>query len=785
MTEPQRPESPSPLADLLEQRQSLTAEHVREAVLELLKFYSARGRYFRRSLFRSPTNSRVDQFNNASVMASSSILHSLRALPRLFDEKRRRKIENLCLDSLRRYLNPKAVYPATSSDAFGDFNPFACAFLLKEVLRHSNLCQPLPPLALRLSVRAILAYLRTSYTFDPSRMVQIFGARSMWSLPENHPIVVFRCIDALNELRAFMVTKRPSNDWTRRLFVRLSPTGIRTIVGSATQKVRREVRRRLQWIERDLTTSYSWAPLRTEHVADQLTRVLEEYEAWTFTLADAEVARHRRQLPTESDPSALAALTAIIAISSKAATHTQLIENLRALFENLEPRGTWSAGRPFFYDETGGAYHCVSIEIGCIALRAIMALDERLPRLAMDRVYDELHERVFVVHRWIEAERRTIVVDNKPALFVLDARKSSECKGWANDRSPGVNRIDSWMAALVIDFLCSDYVLRKNLLRRLILNKYPVILNESCTPRWDGFVDPDLGDAGSAKKKIAAACLKATPEKRAVSILLYGPPGTSKTTLVRALAGELGYDLLQLSAGDFVADGFELLENWARRIFRDLSRLENVLVLFDEMDPLIRGRLGRLKDLGTTISDYVIPGMLPKLQDFRDYCVRSNMVFVIVTNFRDVVDRAASRGGRIDLECLILPYTRKARSRQLEELIVAADVTVNAQWQSVIGQLVNQSALMVYRDLLKMAEALLDEYRSKGGNRNAVRAAAASPRVRAAAVARTVRLDEYRPRSGQVPATKSSPCFIDSPTSGRHISATLRIEERCSERLRA
>lgn len=211
------------------------------------------------------------------------------------------------------------------------------------------------------------------------------------------------------------------------------------------------------------------------------------------------------------------------------------------------------------------------------------------------------------------------------------------------------------------------------------------------------------------KQTIERRCIRASPGERAGSLLLYGPPGTSKTTLVRALAQGRGSDLVELNAGDFVQDGFERLERRTRRIFADLSRLENVVVLLDEMERLIEARPLARGRLPTTIADYVIPGMLPKLQDYRDMCVKNNSMFVITSNFRETIDAAAVRRGRLDHEHLILPNTKAARMEELGALIrrrLRAE-RLPRDWQRLVARMAERTTFMVYRDLEEAASAVV------------------------------------------------------------------------------
>ena len=68
------------------------------------------------------------------------------------------------------------------------------------------------------------------------------------------------------------------------------------------------------------------------------------------------------------------------------------------------------------------------------------------------------------------------------------------------------------------------------------------------------------------------------------SFLLFGPPGTSKSTLARSLAQCLGWHFVELTPSNFVEQGLEMIESRSREIFDDLAMLREAVVLFDELD---------------------------------------------------------------------------------------------------------------------------------------------------------------------------------------------------------
>jgi len=128
-----------------------------------------------------------------------------------------------------------------------------------------------------------------------------------------------------------------------------------------------------------------------------------------------------------------------------------------------------------------------------------------------------------------------------------------------------------------------------------------------------------------------------------VSALLFGPPGTSKTDVTRAIAREAGWPLITINPSDFVKGSFEEVYVKVDEIFRDMMDLAGVVIFFDEMDALMQSREGDKLD---TATQFLTTVMLPKLAELHD---RRQAVFFMATNHQDRFDPALKRAGRFDL----------------------------------------------------------------------------------------------------------------------------------------
>jgi SpoVK/Ycf46/Vps4 family AAA+-type ATPase len=153
--------------------------------------------------------------------------------------------------------------------------------------------------------------------------------------------------------------------------------------------------------------------------------------------------------------------------------------------------------------------------------------------------------------------------------------------------------------------------------------------------------------------------------KKNVSALLFGPPGTAKTTVVKAIAEALKWPVLSLNPGSFIEKGLEYIEAESKVVFDRLQKLSRVVVLFDECDELFRERNPTsATEQVRSITAFVTASMLPKLQDLHD---RGRIVFFICTNHIETMDSAIRRGGRIDHLIGIGPPDYDARKRIIRD----------------------------------------------------------------------------------------------------------------------
>lgn len=127
-------------------------------------------------------------------------------------------------------------------------------------------------------------------------------------------------------------------------------------------------------------------------------------------------------------------------------------------------------------------------------------------------------------------------------------------------------------------------------------------------------------------------------------ILLVGHPGTGKTLLAKAVAGEAGVPFFSISGSDFVEMFVGVGAGRVRDLFKNAKQNAPCLVFIDEIDAVGRQRGAGLGG-GNDEREQTLNQLLVEMDGFED---NSGIIVIAATNREDVLDPALLRAGRFD-----------------------------------------------------------------------------------------------------------------------------------------
>src|SRR5215218_2438243 len=187
-------------------------------------------------------------------------------------------------------------------------------------------------------------------------------------------------------------------------------------------------------------------------------------------------------------------------------------------------------------------------------------------------------------------------------------------------------------------------------------------------------------------------------------VLLVGAPGTGKTLLARAVAGEAGVPFFSLSASEFVELFVGVGASRVRDLFKQARENAPAIIFIDELDSIGRSR-GQTAIGGSSEQEQTLNQILTEMDGFSS---KEGVIVLASTNQPEVLDRALLRPGRFDRrvtvnlpdkvgrEAILMVHTRSVPLAQNVDLGELASSTPGLSGAD-LRNLVNEAALLAAR----------------------------------------------------------------------------------------
>jgi len=335
---------------------------------------------------------------------------------------------------------------------------------------------------------------------------------------------------------------------------------------------------------------------------------------------------------------------------------------LSAFFDEQMDNGLWGQGQPIYrsFKRTGRSVGNAFV----FAVDTVGSLLERLPAEDFRPHLQSLEATL----GWIESHQIVEVIPD-----YCDP-ESGQCygkslRGWASPHIPESGP-EAWSTAQTLTCVTRMRHAIRSLMHDDVLKEFGgenLSADGPSPAAWDRLLDTDLGNPAKGK----CQTLKCVLDNRvlipfangvnnpsygaAYSAILFGPPGTAKTTICESLAEALGWDFLVIDTSVFLADGLTNVAARIRYVFERLISLDECVILFDEIEEFCLDR--ETPGLGME-SRMLTTAMLTAINDLRR---AERSIFFLATNRLRAFDSAITRPGRFDMQLFVGTPNLEAR----------------------------------------------------------------------------------------------------------------------------
>jgi cell division protease FtsH len=188
-------------------------------------------------------------------------------------------------------------------------------------------------------------------------------------------------------------------------------------------------------------------------------------------------------------------------------------------------------------------------------------------------------------------------------------------------------------------------------------------------------------------------------------VLLYGEPGTGKTLLAKAIAGEAGVPFFSISGSNFVEMYVGIGASRVRDLFNEGKKKAPCIIFIDEIDAVGRHRSSGAGSGGNDEREQTLNQLLVEMDGFE---ANDHVIVVAATNRQDILDPALLRPGRFDRQVMVPLPDVGGREKILKVHARTTKIGPDVDWQVIakgtpgfsgaqLASLVNEAALLTTR----------------------------------------------------------------------------------------
>jgi len=357
---------------------------------------------------------------------------------------------------------------------------------------------------------------------------------------------------------------------------------------------------------------------------------------------------------------------------------------LLAFFKEQRDDGMWERGQPIYKSfrrqgrNVGNAYVFAVDTIG--SLLEILPAEDFRPHLG----------RLKKMLEWIETNQAVEVIPD-----YCDPQ-SGQCygkslRGWVSPHLSPETGPQAWSTAQTATCIYRLKRVVQQLMHNDVLEEFNGIAHSVGGPdpaAWDRLLDSDLGgctkDCRTIKSVLEERVLVPFEESvstpsvgAAYSVILFGSPGTAKTTISEAVAEKMGWDFVVIDTAAFLADGLTNVAARIRYVFDRLEALRECVILFDEIEEFCLNR----ENPGLSMESRMLTtAMLTAINDLRR---NKRSVFFLATNRLRAFDAAIIRPGRFDIQLFVGTPNLSSRLIMLEEALDKRSISGEAREDAI------------------------------------------------------------------------------------------------------